>query len=77
MKTNLTLKLDSALIREARVLAAKKGTSISALMAEHLEGIVRDSRNYERAKKRALARLREGMDLDWQRPGSRDEIHER
>lgn len=77
MKANLTLKLDSALIREARILAAKDGTSISALLAEHLEAIVRDGRNYDRAKKRALARLREGMDLHWQRPGSRDEIHER
>jgi hypothetical protein len=77
MKANLTLKLDTSLIREARILAAKDGTSISALLADHLESLVREGRNYDRAKKRALTRLREGMDLGWKRPASRDEIHER
>jgi len=30
MKSNITLKLDTALLREIRVLAAEQGTSISA-----------------------------------------------
>jgi predicted transcriptional regulator len=77
MKTNITLKLDSDLLREARVLAAEEDTSISAMLAEKLEQTVRDRRTYHRARKRALARLREGMDLRWSPPRSRDEIHER
>jgi hypothetical protein len=77
MKANITLKLDAALLREARVLAAEEGTSISALLAAHLEQIVRERRTYERARKRALARLREGLDLQWAPPRSRDELHER
>ena len=77
MKANLTLKLDSSLIREARILAAKKGTSISALLGQTLETVVRDSKNYNRSKKAALAVLREGLDIQWKRPKSRDEIHER
>jgi hypothetical protein len=32
---------------------------------------------YRRARKSALARLREGMDLRWTPPRSRDELHER
>ncbi len=32
---------------------------------------------YDRARKRALARLREGLEIDWKRPRSRDELHER
>ena len=32
---------------------------------------------YRRARKRALARLREGMDLRWTPPRSRDELHQR
>jgi len=32
---------------------------------------------YGRARKRALARLREGTHLGWTVPRSRDEIHER
>jgi hypothetical protein len=77
MKTNITLKLDTALLREIRVLAAEEGTSISALLAARLEQIVRERKTYERARKRALARLREGLDLQWTPPRSRDELHER
>jgi len=77
MKANITLKLDAALLREIRVLAAEEGTSISALLAARLEQIVRERKNYERARKRALARLREGLDLQWTPPQSRDQLHER
>jgi hypothetical protein len=77
VKTNITLKLETTLIREARVLAAEEGTSISALLATRLEQIVNERKTYDRARKRALARLREGLDLNWTPPCSRDEIHER
>lgn len=77
MKRNITLKLDSGLLREAKILAAEQGTSISAMLAEQLEQVVRRRSGYERARKRALARLREGMDLQWKKPLFRDELHER
>jgi hypothetical protein len=77
MKTNITLKLDAALLREIRVLAAEEGTSISALLTARLEQIVRERKAYERARKRALARLRDGSDLRWTPPRSRDELHQR
>lgn len=77
MKTNVTLKLDADLLREVRVLAAEEDTSISALLAARLEQIVRERKTYQRARKRALGRLREGLDLRWTPAGSRDELHER
>lgn len=77
MKTNVTLKMDAELLKEARVLAAEEGSSISAMLAAKLEELVRERKGYERAKKRALERLRVGMDLGWTRPASRDELHER
>lgn len=77
MKTNLTLKLDADLVREARILAAEEGTSISGLLAARLKEIVRERKAYDRARRRALARLRQGFALDWSRPRSRDELHER
>ena len=77
MKTNITLKLDNELLREARILAAQQGTSISALLAGHLEEIVRERKGYERAKGRALRRLHEGFELNWKPPQSRDELHDR
>jgi predicted transcriptional regulator len=77
MKTNITLKLDSDLVREAKVLAAKRDSSVSRLLADQLEALVREERSYEAARRRALARLRRGYDLGWTRPTSRDELHER
>jgi hypothetical protein len=77
MKTNITLKLDADLLREARVVAAEAGRSMSALLTDQLEAIVRERKSFDKARRRALARLREGLDLQWTPPGSRDELHER
>ncbi|MGC9994129.1 MAG: hypothetical protein ABSE79_02325 [Terriglobia bacterium] len=77
MKTNVTLKLDSDLLREVRVLAAEQGSSISALLADRLEAMIRERKGFEKARRSALARLREGLDLRWSPPTSRDELHER
>ena len=77
MKTNVTLKLDADLLREARVMAAEEGRSISALLTDRLEGLVRERKAFDRARRRALARLRDGLNLQWTPPASRDELHER
>lgn len=77
MKTNVRLRLDVALLQEARVVAAEEGRSISALLTDRLEAIVRERKAFDTARRRALARLRKGMDLRWTPPGSRDELHER
>ena len=77
MKTNITLKLDAELLREARILAAGEGRSVSALLAERLESLVRERKAFDRARRRAIARLRTGLDLRWTPPRSRDELHER
>lgn len=77
MKANITLKLDAGLLREARVLAAEEGRSVSALLTERLETLVRERKAFERARQRALARLRKGLDLRWTPPHSRDEVHAR
>ena len=77
MKTNLTLKLDSDLVREVRVMAAEQGTSISALLGKRLEELVEERKGYEQARRRALAQLRDGIEGHWRKPRSRDELHER
>jgi hypothetical protein len=77
MKTNVTLKLDANLLREARVIAAEEGRSVSALLTERLESLVRERKAFDKARRRALARLRQGLDLQWTPPKSRDELHER
>lgn len=77
MKTNITLKIETQLLREARVLAAEEGSSISALLASKLEQVVRERKGYQQAHRRAVARLRKSFDLGWTPPHSRDELHER
>lgn len=77
MKTNITLKLDSKILREIRILAAEQDKSISGLLSEKLEEVVRDRKRYDRARRRALARLNKGFALGWAPPASRDELHER
>jgi hypothetical protein len=77
MKTNITLKIEADLLREARVLAAMEGSSISALLAAKLEQTVRERKGYSQARRSALARLRKGFELNWTPPRSRDELHER
>ena len=75
-KANITLKIDTGLLKEIKVLAAREGTSVTALIAALLEERVKKDRDYEQAKRRALARLRQGYDLGF-RPIPRDELHER
>ena len=77
MKTNITLKIDSELLREARILAAEEDSSISALLAAKLEQAVRERKGFLHARERAKARLHMGYDLGWTPPVSRDEIYER
>ncbi len=77
MKTNVTLKIEADLLREARILAAEEGTSISALLAARLQEAVQQRKGYEQARRRALSRLRRGFNLRWTPPSSRDELHER
>jgi hypothetical protein len=77
MKTNITLKIDVNLLREVKVLAASQGTSVSRLVADQLEHLIRHEKAYDKAKRRALARLRRGFDLEWSPPTSREELHER
>ena len=77
MKTNITLKIDSELLREARILAATEGSSISAMVAARLEEVVRERKGYESARRSALARLKTGFDMNWTPARSRDELHER
>lgn len=77
MATNVTVKINDELARSAKVYAARRGTSISRLVAEQLEQMVQRDRAYEAAKARALRRLERAQALGWQKPASRDDVHAR
>lgn len=77
MKTNITVRLDAELLREVKVLAARRATSISAMLESELEKAVRRDKAYDAAKQRSLARMARSPDLGWSPPVSRGELHER
>ena len=75
--SNITIKVESDLAREAKVLAARRGTSLSRLVAEQLKVMVREDQVYAAAKRQAMRRLKRGYDLDWEKPANRDDLHNR
>jgi hypothetical protein len=52
-------------------------SSISALLSGRLSQAVREWKQFDQARRRALARLKTGFDLNWTPPLTRDELHER
>ncbi len=76
-KTNITLKLDTELLRSIKVVAAKRRTSVSALLSEKLADMVRQDDTYDESMKESIALMNEGWKLGWKKPKSRDELHER
>src|SRR5271156_4386046 len=76
-KQNVTISLDRETIQKAKIVAARRSTSISGLLARQIEILVGEEDAYERAKRQALALLDQGFDLGGKGPVSRDELHER
>ena len=77
MQRNITLALDDDLIRKAKVLAARRNLSVSALLREELSRLVSEDDAYETAKRAALERLERGSHLGGGPRPSRDELHDR
>jgi hypothetical protein len=74
---NITLTIDEETLRAARVIAAERGVSVSALLREELAGLVERRRGYGKAREAALLRLRRGQSLGGGKLPSREELHER
>ncbi len=76
-KQNITLSLDKNLIRQARQLSARKSISVSKLLSEELERIVRDHVQYEQSRRRALAAMKKGFHMGGRITATRDKLHDR
>jgi hypothetical protein len=76
-KQNLTISLDRQTIRMAKILAARRSTSISGLLAHQIEILVGEEEAYERAERQAMSLLEQGFHLGGIIRASRDELHER
>ena len=73
---NLTIRLPVAVLRKARIVAAKRGTSISALVTEKIEEIAGDDEAYEAAKRHAVRLLDRGFHFGG-KTAAREALHER
>jgi hypothetical protein len=75
-KANLTVQLDAHIIRQAKVVAANRGTSVSALVAADLTALVEQETRYAEARERAALLMRAASGRGG-RTWGRDELHER
>lgn len=76
---NVTLTIPKTLLQHVKVLAARRGTSISKLLTTLLSEAVEREDEYGAAQRRALAKLEQGFDLGTcgALRASRDALHER
>lgn len=79
MTTNVTIRIDEKLARQAKILAAKRATSLSAMVAEWLRSVTAQESEYEKARKDHVALMRRGLKLGTygKATWTRDELHER
>lgn len=77
VKHNITVAIEPSLLKKARAVAARRGRSVSALLADELRRLVDENRLYDAARRRALALLKTGLPLGGVRMEDRDAIDER
>jgi hypothetical protein len=75
---NLTLTLPVDLVRRARVIAAKRDTSLSAMISDYLRALTEQDDDYDGLWQRERRVMREGLSMQvgeivW----SRDDTHAR
>ena len=76
-KQNVTVSLSTQTIQKARILAAKRSTSISGLLEEQIEALVGQDEAYENSRRMALGFLEQGIRLGGHALPPRNELHER
>ncbi|MHB1534722.1 MAG: DUF6364 family protein [Acidimicrobiales bacterium] len=77
MSRNLTLHLDDATVHKAKVLAARRSTSLSGLVASEIERLVNEDDVYQNAQQTALEQLKRGFRLGGGSRPHRESLHER
>jgi hypothetical protein len=76
-KRNLTIQIDEAVAQRARMVAARRSTSVSRLVAEQIEALVLADAAYESARREAMDTMRRGFHLGGGALPARDSVHER
>lgn len=74
---NITIKVDEAVARWARIHAAKHGTSVSSIVGEMLRERMLQEESYAAARRRWRAREPRPLKEPAARYPARDELHDR
>lgn len=77
LKRNLTIAIETDLVKKARVIAARRETSLSRMLAGELKRLVAEDEGYDRARRKAVAHLRSGFALGGKVTSTRGQWHER
>lgn len=75
-KQNLTVQLDERTIRCAKAAAARRGMSLSGLVAEQIRELAESDERYEQAQLAAMAAMAAATGHSG-RSWSRDELYDR
>jgi hypothetical protein len=73
----VTISIERKTLQKAKILAARRSTSISALWARQIEILFGGKDAWARAERRALAWLDQGFHLGGKIPAGGDKLHER
>jgi len=76
-KKNLTLALDEELIVKARVIAARRRTSLTSLVRRSIEDLVSGDQQQAQARRRLKARMCNPAFEVGEARWTRDELHDR
>jgi len=74
-KRNLTIQLDEDIVQGAKELAARRGTSVSGLLAQKVREMVEADLRYQRAMDSALEAMRNATPRGGRR-WTREELYE-
>jgi uncharacterized protein YdaU (DUF1376 family) len=74
---NLTVSLDDETYRRARMIAAQRDTSVSALVKQFLTGLASDETEFERLKREERELREQITNFSASDRLSRDDVHDR
>jgi hypothetical protein len=75
-KHNVTVAIEHGLLKKARSVAARRGLSVSALLAQELRELVAEDAQYSAARKRAVTLFSTPLALG-ATPLNRETLHDR
>jgi len=76
-KQNITISISREAVRKAKILAARRDSSISRLLARQIELLAEEEDAYARAEQQAASLLDKGFHLGGVIRASREELHDR